>query len=673
MPRGGRGRGAGGPRGRARRRRGAAGRRHARGDRHREPPPRAPRAGPARALRAGARRRGRLGPVDDQRRGRGRALARVRRAGLRLAPPARRAQVPFLPPAPDTDRAGHDTAVHWLERDLIRHEGVARGLEAYRAALAARSRRLGRWSRAQRRTVHALLERMERAARPLQRLHDGRRHPPARHVAALRQSLARAGIDHCLAGDAAGERVRAVLARLDEAAAGRDVRLGWDDFRTWCGRALEQEHFVPPAAAGPVVLADLARAADLPCDRLVLAGADAEHLPGAPGGSPFFNDAVRAELGLPTWPERWRLQLHRFRRALGLAGSVVFTHARERGGEPLAPSPWVELLTTFHELAFGRGLGDAGLAAAAAAFDAHHAAPLPPPTRQPRPPAPPERLPARLSAGRHQELVACPYRFFAGSCLGLEPPEEIREELQKAEYGERLHRALQAFWTPVAGMPGPWEGPLEPDRRVGAVAHLEHLIDAAFAGDLEGHFAHRAWHLRARALAPALVDWAIGRAARTAFEAAEVSAERTLPGGPTLRGRLDRVDRTPAGAAAVVDYKTGRVPAAAELRSGEDVQLATYALVGDDVAAVAYLALERERCRETALEGEDLAALARAVEARLADVWERLARGAPMPAWVNAGCSWCRWRGCADGRRGWPTRTRRPGVTRGRRRCRRRR
>ncbi len=394
-----------------------------------------------------------------------------------------------------------------------------------------------------------------------------------------------------------------------------------------------------------MVLADLARAADLPSDCMVLAGIDAEHLPGRPGGAPFFNDGVRAELGLATWTERWQRQLHRFRRALGTAPRIVFTHARERDGEPLAPSPWLEALLTFHRAAFGTGLDDGGLLERTRAFDRDHRRALPPATTRPAPAAPVAQRPERLSASRHGDLVACPYRFFAGNMLSLEPLEEVREELEKADFGERLHRALEAFWQPVEGMPDPWSGPLGAAQRAQAQAHLRRLIESAFAEDLAHRFAHRAWQRRALSLVPALIDWAIGHAAGHGFERGEARESRTLAPGLVLHGRLDRIDRRAGGGLAVTDYKTGAIAREDDMRAGEDVQLASYALLLDDVRSVQYLGIGRDRCRTAGLADEEMAETAAAVERRLLDLWQRLAAGAGLPAWTNPLCTWCRYEG----------------------------
>ncbi len=556
-------------------------------------------------------------------------------------------QSPFLREAGllDDDRDRFDATVHHFERDIVRHENIARSLGAYDAALRSRTRRLSRWSDARRRDVRALLGILARAARPLQRMSDGRFHPVSEQVEALFASLATLGLDRTLADDEAGQRVLAVLERLRSAASGRRVKLDWRDFRTWTGRALEQEPFTPRADDSRVLLADLARAADLPAGCLILAGLDAEHVPGAPGGAPFFNDGVRAELGLVTWNDRWQRQLYRFRRALGTAPRIVFTHALERDGEPIAASPWLEALVAFHGLAFGTSLDDPALAARARAFDRAHRRPLPAATRRPAPATPAALLPERLSAGRHADLVACPYRFHAGTLLGLEPLEEVREELEKADYGERLHRALEAFWQPVAGMPAPWSGPIDADRRDEAETHLARQIDAAFALEPGQPFGHRAWHRRALSLVPALIDWAIRHVRDHEFERGEARETRPLAGGPTLHGRLDRVDRHHDGGLAVTDYKTGAVAGEDDIRSGEDVQLASYALLLDDVRSASYLRLDRARCRPTGLEGEDLERTAMAVERRLVRLWQALSGGAPLPAWSNRLCEYCRYEG----------------------------
>lgn len=553
---------------------------------------------------------------------------------------------PFLRQAqPDPD--AFDRTVYRFEQDLIRHEGIPRDLAAWHDALRQRARRLSHWSGIQRREVHELLDHLDRAGQPLRALMREGQRPVIDFPETLAHSLALLGLDHALLADEAGARVMAVLDELHTAAAERDVHLHWRDFRTWLGRALEQAQFRPATGRGPVILADLQRAAHLACDQLIMAGTDEAHLPGQPPRTPFFNDGVRTELGLPTWEQHWTAGLLRFRRALAGARRVLFTRIAEQDGEPIPPAPWLDLLARFHQLAFDRALHDGGLLQRTGAFDRAHDTILPGAAERPAPRLPAGMLPERISASAHRDLIGCPYRFFAGNGLHLAPLEEVREEMQKADFGELVHRALEAFWQPVEGMPPPWEKPLDGAHRDAAIAHLRDQIDAAFAGPSAHHFAHRAWHRRAQRLVPAFIDWAITRAeAGYRFESAEQRLEeRRSDNGPVLRGRLDRIDRAPAGHRAVIDYKTGGHISRTDIESGEDVQLVTYALIDPEVAEAAYLQLDADRVKSTGLDPETLGPLRAAVGQRLADVWAALRAGEPMPAWENAGCAWCRFEG----------------------------
>ena len=55
---------------------------------------------------------------------------------------------------------------------------------------------------------------------------------------------------------------------------------------------------------------------------------------------------------MPTWPERYALQLQRYRRVLESAPNVLLSWTREDNGETRLPCPWLEAIQTFHELAW---------------------------------------------------------------------------------------------------------------------------------------------------------------------------------------------------------------------------------------------------------------------------------------------------------------------------------
>ena len=73
----------------------------------------------------------------------------------------------------------------------------------------------------------------------------------------------------------------------------------------------------------------------------------------------------------------------------------------------------------------------------------HHPLPLPRPARQPRAQLPASALPDELSVSAHGTLIDCPYRFFATSGLRLKAREEVKQALEKAEYGTLVHEVLE--------------------------------------------------------------------------------------------------------------------------------------------------------------------------------------------------------------------------------------
>ena len=549
---------------------------------------------------------------------------------------------PFL--TADGERDEHLRDVHRLENDIMRRERVTRGLDRYRAHVEYRDRRIGRgtgnWSDARRASVLALLDRLETAARPLSALLRGR-HPAATLLQQTRQSLQALGLWAGFEADAAGRALLGVWEQLAAAARRMPTELGWVEFRTWLGRALEAATFRPAQSPGPVVLLTPDQAALCRFDGLILAACDHRQLPGPPPARPFFNERVRRDFGLPNWPEELARRLGRFRSLLQAAPRVLICWRERDGDEPLLPSPWVEALQAFHRHAWGDNLAATGLQALLESPHAQVAPPapavLPSPEPRPRPAADPALRPERLSASSHQSLIDCPYRFLAGHCLHLKAREEVREVMEKSEYGGLVHQCLEAFHKGAESFPGPFREPFDAAHRAAAIELLTRISRAVFARDLEDNFEHRGWYRRWLDKIPSYVDWQIERAAR-GWEVcgAEVTLERELAPGLRLGGRPDRLDRSEAGTA-VLDFKTGKAARLAEVEAGEAVQLPTYALLTETLPArVEYVLLDEDRVRNGAtLEGERLATLATAVGERLAQVVTAIDAGSPMPAWEH--------------------------------------
>ena len=538
--------------------------------------------------------------------------------------------------------ADHQACVRILERDVVQRENVARGLSRYRRALEAREARLGA-AREDYRTLRRLLDRLERHSTPLTRLHRGAPRPAHRWMEHLRRLLAGLEMEPALATDPAGQRLLEELERLEQAARAHPIDLVWGEFRAWLGRTLERYNFVPPhdGSAG-VHLLNFDHSALQHFDALVVCGLTRGNRPAPPEG-PFFNRRVRIALGLGDPQAVHDRGLHRFTALLHAAPAVLLTHAPERP-EADDPEPWWERLRAFHRLAYGDERRPASLAAwARQPYPACPSRPPAPMDGPPRPALRPARRPRRLTAYAHQHLIDCPYRFYASQGLGLTAPEAVREAMAKSDYGNLVHRCLEALHQGIDGLPGPYRGPWDEAHRDDAIACLRAISEKVFAPELADSYAHRGWLKRWLNLLGPYVDWQIERAKDWRIQAMEVEGQHELPDGTCLHGRLDRIDED-GEARAVIDFKTGAVPSKKDVAQGEAVQLPHYALIAGEVAQVSYLNLgEREKVKHAPrLEGEPLEELKTAVRERLARVMEALDQGDGLPAWGDeSACRHC--------------------------------
>jgi ATP-dependent helicase/nuclease subunit B len=414
---------------------------------------------------------------------------------------------------------------------------------------------------------------------------------------------------------------------------------------------LEQQLFSPQTAPAPVTLMSLAQAECLHFDALIIAAADKQHLPGKPDASPFFNQAVRASLGLPDWQQHRMQKLQQFKRLLQAADTILITCKHEESGEPVPLSPWIETLEIFNVLTRSNPLQNTRLQqlleqnTSVFICDTDK---LPQVPRRPEPSLPLDALPPGMSASAHQRLIDCPYKYFAGDGLKLKAPDEIREELQKSDYGERIHAILNAFHKPAKNLPEPFTEKLTAENRDKAIDHMKVISEAVFKQDLEDNALHRSWLHRWSQHIPAYIDWQTKQLQQWTVSETEKPYETTLEDtNLTLYGRLDRIDThvDRDNAYAIIDYKTGSTAKQADIDCGEDIQLATYALLADNATAAMYLSLDesngavRIRAR---LEDEDLRQLAHDVRERLQTMRNMQREGKPLPAWGDdKTCSYC--------------------------------
>ncbi|MBI4988082.1 MAG: PD-(D/E)XK nuclease family protein [Rhodocyclales bacterium] len=525
----------------------------------------------------------------------------------------------------DLAEEGRQAGLLQLEDGLARHN-LAYGLGRYEAVLA---REAGYGE------AVALLKRVAVARRAMPRGSAS----IADWLAGLEQALGELGALPGLAGDEAGATLIELLRLRREELLAVPGRLTFGEWREWLNRELENAAFVDRGIDSPLVMTHLAATRLRRFDAAVLIGVDRDNLAPALSRAVFSNQAVRSDLGLSLPAEAAARLRDDLAGLIASCGEVTATWQTVRGDEANLLCPELSLLSVLHERAWGDDLVMKPDIAAGAAVGQQEGCGTAMPC-----PAAPQRVPLRLSASAYASLMACPYQFFARRMLGLAEAEEVREALEKRDYGEFVHRILRRFHAEHPRFPG------RPDEVL--TAALEAISREVFAPEIEENFLEHAWLARWIECVPGYIAWQKAReAGGWRCVGGELARERGLPlaggGELVLHGRLDRLDRRADGSEAVLDYKTqdaqGLKRRLAE--PSEDVQLACYALLqGERVGEAAYVALDGEKTVELPL--PDVQEMARAQGARLAAAIDALRAGAALPAHgVDAACAWCEMRG----------------------------
>ncbi|MGB8516943.1 MAG: PD-(D/E)XK nuclease family protein [Gallionella sp.] len=460
---------------------------------------------------------------------------------------------------------------------------------------------------------------------------------------ALRNSLEILGVLSAWTEDAAGQQLLQLLGQWREELQQDTTRCSFSEWKRWLSQQLDLNTFRDMSVESPVRFTHLAATRWRSFDAVLLLGCDAKHLP-SPTNSMWFNDAVRAALGLPLSGLQRDAVRDDVLGLLALNDEILVTWQAHKSGEPNLLSPYFEMLRALHVLAHGDDLAAQELAAiVATATVRQDEFLLPPAAVMPGVTGVAQLLPQRISPSGYNSLVACPYQFYARHALRLNDLDEVREEIDKRDYGIWVHAALQRFHD---------EHPLLLSQDITHMADaLRRISEKVFADALAHDYLALAWLARWQKMIPDYLAWQVEREqAGWRYAAAEVPFEFAIADGLTLRGRMDRVDRNVAGEECVLDYKTQTetVLKSKLKEAGEDVQLACYATVRGAHQA-AFVSLEggvTDVAPQQAMEE-----LAQQNIERLQTMYAQMRVGMPLPANGAASvCAYCEMRGlCRQG------------------------
>lgn len=476
-----------------------------------------------------------------------------------------------------------------FEQDIIIHENISGNLERYTHNLQLRQNRLTHWESECYLKINALLENISRIASPLiQLFSDNKKTPASQYLNALFNSLQENRLTNSFTEDEAGELILAELTHMLNACLITEPEMNWYDFRTWLSSALENNHYSPSSQSSHVRLLNLKQSNSGFYEGLIIGSTDASQIPGAATKTPFFNNRVKQSLELPDWKDEKAEKYYLFRRLIQSADCVVISYCKEKDNEIQQPSPWLQTIIDFYQAVnsdtqIDTDLNNYLLTNCTSVLESTDIQ-LPETSQLNTPVINQQHIPDSFSSSRHQRLINCPYQFYANDILNLRANEEIITELQKSEYGQKVHSILETYHLT--------DKDSQTTSFKQSLTRLRDISEKAFRQDIEDNFLHRGWLKRWLDHCENYLHWQNNRQHEWRFKNAEEKITKAISENISIEGRLDRIDQADSKLA-IVDYKTSsKTPSQTDVLTGEDIQLSSYALLLDNVQQTEYLRLD---------------------------------------------------------------------------------
>jgi ATP-dependent helicase/nuclease subunit B len=285
-------------------------------------------------------------------------------------------------------------------------------------------------------------------------------------------------------------------------------------------------------------------------DLVILGGLNEGVWPAETTTDPWLSRPMRKQLGLEAPERSTGLAAHDFA-TLASGANVILTRSAKSDGNPTTPSRW---LLRLKQLAKGLEIEEQLQSRKTLLQWARRIDEAKSEKRASRPePRPPQSVrPRALSVTQIETWLRDPYAIYARHILRLKPLDPIDAEPGPRERGIAIHTALERF---LEAFPKKL-----PDD---ALEQLMRFGDEAFAEAGASAAATALWRPRFVRAARWFVNYETERRTRAENAVSEIKGELALqtPNGPfTLSGRADRIEFFSDGSAAIVDYKTGRVP-----------------------------------------------------------------------------------------------------------------
>jgi ATP-dependent helicase/nuclease subunit B len=304
-------------------------------------------------------------------------------------------------------------------------------------------------------------------------------------------------------------------------------------------------------------------------DVMVLGSLTESVWPSAPEPGPWLSRPMRATVGLPAPEIEVGQSAHDFLSVVLSAPEVILSCSDRRDGAPAVPARW---LTRLEAMLSGSWTNLPSHPAVEWARIQDHPPSRPKPVAPPRPCPPIALRPSQLSVTEIETWLRDPYAIYARHVLRLRKLGDLDEETDAADFGALVHAGLQIFFREHGAS---WLGTTNQIRRA-----LRRALAESYAREALAAW----WEPRLERIA----EWIAAAEGRRLSVTVPVAINTEVSGSLRIQrpgrlfrltGRADRIDHRADGMVAILDYKTGRVPARAEVEIGLAPQLPLEAMI----------------------------------------------------------------------------------------------
>ena len=527
--------------------------------------------------------------------------------------------------AQDDAMASADYIEHLLSRYQIRYSPVNKTLKQLKAV--ARNHPL----------AISLAEKIIASLNPIEQLRDKKEHPYTYYFECLFDAMKKLGMYEKLSADRAGEKLLSELQQIYKAVKIEKERAYFNIWQNLILHHLEKSNFTPDFPDHGVFLMNPGQAELMQFDALAIVALDNRHFPHQPQ-SGLINENIRRELGLETHEQSVGMQFMLFRTLLESGEYLLLSCQQYAKDRQLMPSAWLTAIHHFHKIAYG-DLTDYALqdiARLCSSLDLRTEQGFKPQIQSiAKPTAPAQPWPQVLSVNAYQNIINCPYQFYARYLLKIRSRPEVSDYWEAMSYGTYLHTCLQKLHIRLD------ESHEQPiwiaEKRSEIMGDAQGILEEQFRKSASDNYVNYFWLNDAREAMTYYIDWMIERQQEHAILSTktETKLEKELAENLSMTGFADLILQT-ANGSILIDYKTGSLAHNKDIQNGEQIQLTSYALLDKDINKAIYLALgAKNKGEQRTLQKEELAEYRNKNLQRLLAIKSDYDSEQPLSAWGN--------------------------------------